>query len=300
MVVFITLDEGAGHTLNFLNRYGRKWSRHLTELTYCQLASRAVAPPGVYIFCDRERMLEAERTLACQLWDQLSTSPQTHRLLNNPHKQLTRFELLRALWRQETNDFNVYRVWENRRKVRYPVFVRIENDHSGPKSSLISSPDALAKVLQHMKAAGVPEELALIVEYQEVRSPDGLYRKYGAYRIGGRIFGQHVLIGEYWSLKAQDRIRNEATQAENSAYYRDNPHRELLMPYFELAHIEYGRIDYGFNGDRIQIWEINDNPAFATPIPSRMSPESKEVTYVEALDALAEGLTSGPALELFA
>lgn len=298
MVVFVTLEEGAGHTLNFLNRYGRKWSRHLTELTYCQLVSRAQAPPGVYIFCDRERMLEPERALACRLWDQLATSPQTHRLLNNPHKQLTRFELLRALWRQETNDFNVYRAWENRRKLRFPVFVRIENDHSGPKSSLISSEIALAKVLKHMKDAGVPEELALIVEYQEVRSPDGLYRKYGAYRIGDRIFGQHVLIGKYWSLKAEDRIRNEATLAENSAYFLGNPHRDLLMPYFELAHIEYGRIDYAFVGERIQIWEINDNPSFANRTPSRMSTEPKEVTYIEALDALTGGLASGPTLEL--
>jgi len=48
--------------------------------------------------------------------------------------------------------------------------------------------------------------------------------------------------------------------AEESRYLQENPHEELLRGLFDRANVDWGRIDYSFRGDRIQVWEINTNP----------------------------------------
>lgn len=40
----------------------------------------------------------------------------------------------------------------------------------------------------------------------------------------------------------------------------ENPHRESVLGAFDLAHIEYGRVDYSLKNGEIVVWEINTNP----------------------------------------
>jgi hypothetical protein len=71
------------------------------------------------------------------------------------------------------------------------------------------------------------------------------------------------------------------------------------MPIFELAGIEYGRIDYGLVGDKIQTWEINDNPIFMhMTAVNRMSRVEKHPAIARAFRALEQGLVPGPHIEL--
>ena len=46
-------------------------------------------------------------------------------------------------------------------------------------------------------------------------------------------------------------------------YVRTNPHADELRKLFGAANIEYGRIDYTIADGRIQVFEINTNPAGA-------------------------------------
>jgi hypothetical protein len=43
-------------------------------------------------------------------------------------------------------------------------------------------------------------------------------------------------------------------------YIETNPHREWLESVFDLAGVDYGRIDYSMAGGRPVVWEINTNP----------------------------------------
>lgn len=293
MVVFVTLPAGAGHVGYFLNRYGHAHARKMAEIAYHDLARRSSVPGGVYVFCDRERMSEVQRKLAIRLWDQLAVGGESVRLLNNPRTQLSRFDLLNKLHQEDINDFRAFRADALPKDLRWPVFVRQENDHAGPKSGLIHNSDDLWRAIAQGVLGGANLRDVLVVEYVDAVSPDGAYRKYGAYRVGGRIFGQHLLLGTEWSVKSDKRHKTPQAQQENRDYFLQNPHRDLLMPYFEMAGIEYGRVDYAFVDGRIQIWEINDNPQFVSKKPLRLSNEGKEFVYLEALEAL-EALQGGP------
>jgi len=44
-------------------------------------------------------------------------------------------------------------------------------------------------------------------------------------------------------------------------FLRENPHAEWARQVFEMAHIEYGRLDYGVRNGQPQAWEINFTPA---------------------------------------
>jgi hypothetical protein len=133
----------------------------------------------------------------------------------------------------------------------------------------------------------------LVEEYLDTSDERGLFRTYAAYRIGDSVFGHSVLQGVEWSVKNSNRLATPEAYEEDSAYYYGNPHRDLVAPLFELAGVDFGRVDYSLAGDRIQVWEINDNPQFVGPNPRRFSKEPKELVYIEALDALSEGLSPG-------
>jgi hypothetical protein len=97
-------------------------------------------------------------------------------------------------------------------------------------------------------------------------------------------------------------------------YLEDNPHAGQLRRCFELAHIDYGRIDYGLVGDSIQVWEINTNPTIG-PGPGawrreqsagseairRLRKPNNEWAHArirEALRAIDLEGDSGPAIDL--
>lgn len=69
--------------------------------------------------------------------------------------------------------------------------------------------------------------------------------------------------------------------AEELDYLRTNPHEAEVRRAFELAKIEYGRIDYSLSNGKLQIWEINSNPMFATAA-SAADPRRRRVHRLSA------------------
>jgi hypothetical protein len=55
-------------------------------------------------------------------------------------------------------------------------------------------------------------------------------------------------------------LQTATLAAEEADYLDANPHGDLLMRVFDMANIEYGRIDYTVIEGRVQIFEINCNP----------------------------------------
>jgi hypothetical protein len=98
------------------------------------------------------------------------------------------------------------------------------------------------------------------VELCDARGPDGLYRKYSAFRVSGRILPRHVHVSAHWVSKSGSSLTNQATVREEAQNFETNPHEAWLRHIFELANVEYGRIDYGVANGELQVWEINTNP----------------------------------------
>ena len=91
-----------------------------------------------------------------------------------------------------------------------------------------------------------------------------MYRKYAAFIIGPRILPRHLFFGEHWCVKAWERMDPELLEEERR-YIEAFPHHEALQQIFDVAGVQFGRIDYGVVNGKIQGWEINTNPMLPVP-----------------------------------
>jgi hypothetical protein len=67
---------------------------------------------------------------------------------------------------------------------------------------------------------------------------------------------------------------------EELDYVSQNPHQEQLLKIFELAHVDYGRIDYSIKNGKVQTWEINLYPTIgreSRPGSKTMAPELQAI-----------------------
>jgi hypothetical protein len=245
---------------DFLASFGRELAPSLRIVRYRDLFAERRVAAGAWIFTDHDRLTLRDREAAAQIWQQLESSGAPVRLLNHPLRVKRRHALLEALHAAGINDFETWRVMEGRAPRRYPVFVRVENDHEGPRTPLLHDAERLRGEIERLEVSGLPREHLLIVELKAEPDSQGLYRKYGAFRVGERIFPNHLLFGSEWMVKRRGHDRDAALLAEERRFLEANPHEAELRRIFELAGIDYGRADYGVVGGRVQIYEINTNP----------------------------------------
>jgi hypothetical protein len=78
--------------------------------------------------------------------------------------------------------------------------------------------------------------------------------------------------------KSGTRRVDENLILEEAAYLHDNPHEAWVRRVFEMAHIGYGRLDYGVRDGRPQAWEINFTPVLTgNPNPPSLTPEGRRI-----------------------
>lgn len=246
------------------------------------------AVPRAVVFTDLDRLSDPERIAALDLRRELKERVQNVRLLNHPGRSMQRFELLQTLAEKGINSFGVYRADRHVKPRSWPVLLRDEDDH-GFASELLGSPQELNAELERADTNG---ELGskIVVEFCPTADDEGIIRKYGAFRVGSRIVARQVHFSRNWMLRFPD-IRTEETSREELEYVEQNPHCRELMEIFEHARIEYGRIDYSLQRDRIQVWEINTNPMILIPADRedplrRPAHEEFAARFCEALSEL--------------
>lgn len=244
---------------------GRDLADRIRVLYYQDLHRRRRLPAGTWIFADLERLGPAQLELACRVWDALAASGQPVRLLNDPRRVLTRYALLRELEARGRNRFRAVRATEPLDGLRYPVFVREEREHTGSLTDLLDGPEALDRALDRLARPlrGFRRKDLLVVEFCDTSDAHGVFRKYSAVRIGPRILGQYLEFSRSWMVKAARRFYDEDRIREDREYVEENPHAETLRAIFDLAGVEYGRIDYSLLDGSPQVWEINTNPSIA-------------------------------------
>jgi hypothetical protein len=250
----------------YLQDWGRPLRHNIVQQDYDSLLNaRREKLHSVYIFSDLERIDTCDIKAVSNIWRQLEEHP-VH-LLNHPEKALKRLALLNKLYQEGINNFNAYPVISGRnpRPERFPVFIREANDHAGPMTDLIGNQAELDECIQKMSVAGKLGVNPIVTEFTSVMGSDGRYYKYAAFRIGERIIPGHIHAGDHWMVKMATSTLDEKLMAESLAYVESNPHEKELRKIFQLANIDYGRVDYGLCNGRIQVFEINTNPAILMP-----------------------------------
>jgi hypothetical protein len=260
--------------------------------SYDGILRRTELPLGAYIFTDIDRLGVWELELASILYRTLQAGGA--RVLNDPARVLTRFDMLRTLYEKGLNRYQVWRPYLDEWPDRYPVFVRRNAFHSGVLSELIHDKSGLEKVLDEKRREGIPDSNVIVVEYAAQSDPNGLFRKFSVYRVGDRYFNDLSVNQKNWEVKyGESGVASEAIYQLELDMMNQVPFKSLIRKVFDIAHIEYGRLDFGLVDGCPQFYEINTNPTLrlsmkSHPFPQRM--ESHRIyaanfrTAVRALD----------------
>ncbi|MDB9822374.1 hypothetical protein OAC89_01575 [Deltaproteobacteria bacterium] len=257
-----------------MKHWGKELSSFITVVYYEERLRIQRLSSGTFIFADIELLSPKEAEWAAYIWEALFSSGKEIRLLNHPTRSMRRFELLRMLHHQGVNRHNIHKLTDSQANIRFPVFIRNENDHNGPLTTLIKSSTNLADVVSGLKKAGTYLDDKIIAEFNNLSDSEGVYRKYSAFIVGNRIIARHIFFSKNWMIKRPD-LDDKSLMEEELGYVMNNPHEELLRKYFKLASIEYGRIDYGMLNGKPQVWEINTNPMIAGLISSMIPERAK-------------------------
>jgi hypothetical protein len=244
--------------------------------------------PATYIFTDLDRVpLWALRDLSKLYRDLRSRG---YRVLNDPARSLGRFGLLRGLNRAGINGFDCYRLDSLERPAKWPVFLRLEGDHTQPVSGLLQNDGELDAAIQAALDEGLPRSAMLIIEYAAEPVRPGLFRKLSVFRIGDRLFGATCVHDDQWVVKyGKPAIAPPELYDEEYEFVAGNPFGEVMDRVFDLAGVDYGRADFGLVDGRPQIYEINGNPDLKLrpePSPAPRRNQSMELFRSNYLDAL--------------
>jgi len=231
-------------------------------MTYEELFFQLSAPIGHYIFGDIDRLSRYERETAGNFVAALRRAAPEVRVFNDPAVALDRVPLLAALHRAGINDFTAVRL-DVERPSRFPVFIRTEDGHFGPETDLLQDEAAFDAALEDLRARRIPLRGRIATGYAGKPYPDGKFRRYSAYRIGNRVFGDEVFFSSYWAVKSAVSLIDGDSIAEELAFVRANPHEGILKTAFEIGYIDFGRADYSVVDGRVQVYEINTNPVYA-------------------------------------
>jgi hypothetical protein len=261
-MIYFFLKSSQVHTVQaFLESWGRDLSENIRIIFYDDPPERTPTyfREGTAIFTDTERLTGSERWTADYYFKKLSDPASKVRVLNKPGRTLGRLELLREMTQAGLNDFRACRLTDNWRSLRYPIFFRCSKEHTGNLSPLLYSESEAVSSMRKLLREGRPMSAILAVEYLDTSDKEGIFRKYSAFFIGGKIIPRHLVFSRQWMLKTPDLIDNMKLKEEEE-YLRGNPHQDWIRKVFEIARTDYGRIDYALDKGRPQLWEINTAP----------------------------------------
>lgn len=260
---------------DFVKDWAPTIARRLQTINTYQLALATKMPLGTYLFTDLERQPQLQLELQAQIYDQLERAGGCQ-LYNHPLKSLKRFDLVRRLYDLDLNSYRAFRALEVPDDLRFPVFLRMEKDHGGSHTPLLSNWDEYEEAICRLALASRPPEEMLAIEYVDVAYEPGMFVKYSAFRIGDRIVPRGMFFSVDWMQKSQDKAPIFRA-AEKWDYVQQNPHESYIMEVFRLANIEYGRVDYGISNGKIEVWEINTIPKFGRGEPGVYPQDEREL-----------------------
>ena len=285
-MIFYVTSVANSEGMAYVPLWGPTPASHMQFLLYHDLLRVKQLLPGTYVFADLEVLSPRYLQMAAQVWKQLSSAGPRVCLLNNPVRVLRRYELLRTLYEMGVNRFRAIRASKSLEPLRFPVFVRREDEHTGSLTRLLRSREELHRALRYLRLQGHGLRNLLVVEFCNTADATGVFRKYSAFIVGREILPRHLLFSRNWLVKQPDLVDENFAQ-EQLEFLERNPHEPWLREIFRLAAIDYGRIDYSLLGNEPQVWEINTNPTVKKLTPRLTS-------AFEAIDCATDGCSPIP------
>lgn len=258
MIAYL-VSRAAAHTIrNYLSFRGRGLAEFITVIQYEDLGDLRVVRGGAAILSSLDLLTPLQVPAVVEIQEQLVGAGVT--VLNDPIRSLRRYDLLKLLRRTGRNAFDVHRATDLSGISRFPVFVRDEHLHNGSLTALLRDRAQVEAALRSLMVRGRGPSELLVVEFCDTSAGSGFFRKYSAFRIGEAILPRFLQDSDHWVVKSESTIVAPDKIEAERLYMERNPHAAWLREVFELAHIEYGRIDYGMLDGTPQVWEINTNP----------------------------------------
>lgn len=178
----------------------------------------------------------------------------------------------------------------------FPFLIREDRGHGRP-TYVVEKPADLARVPLARYAHPIASE------FIDVRGPDGLYRKYRYLATGPTGVTRHLMIGNHWEVRPENRVSNAATRDEEIAYLKaSEPHCAALERARRALEFDVAAFDYSYDqSGRLVVWEANPYPDLSYP---KKAAQQYMVPYVErSLAALVRlylstaGLSAPPKLD---
>jgi hypothetical protein len=141
-----------------------------------------------------------------------------------------------------------------------PLLIREDRGHGRP-ARLIKTRNDLAQVQIQRFAHPIASE------FIDVRSPDGLYRKYRYVATGNRGVTRHLMIGNHWEVRTENRVITAATRDEELAYLdAPEPNHAALEHARRALELDVVAFDYSYDQDgSLVVWEANPYPDLRYP-----------------------------------
>jgi len=265
-------------------------------LPYPVALARKKLERATYIFTDYDRLSFWQLELASHLYRQLKAAG--CRVLNDPGRSLQRMSLLRRLSCEGVNSFKAWFAEDAGEVDRFPVFLRTQSAHRGVLSGLLETPQALQTALDTLLDEGYPLRDLMIVEYCAEPVRGDLFRKLSVYRIGEALVAAPCVHERNWAAKyGEAGVGDQALYDEDFRIVRDNPYAAEVQRVFDLARIEYGRIDFAIVKGRPEYYEINTNPdvhpsfehEFRVRVEAAKLSHERQIEAIGALDATPAG-----------
>lgn len=277
--------------------------------SYDEMFKTDMARQATYVFAGLDQLYDWELQLAADLYRALQTAGL--RVLNDPARVMSRYELLHALHEEGINPFDAYRADGRPRPRRFPVFLRREFDHKGPLSDLIADQAELDRVLAAWQADGHPLRGVLVVEFCGEPIAPGVWRKLGTFRIGDAYHVQGAVVEDRWTAKHGTRgLPSEDMYRVEAAEIGSNAVPDAVKRAFDLSGIEWGRADHTVVRERDVVYEINTNPWVyrVRPMPSSIRDASLAISRermgrllfaIDTGDGSPVSFVPGPRLEAY-
>ena len=211
---------------------------------------------GAYVFADLERLSVEETERAYIIWQTLANDESRFRLFNNPLSSMRRYELLRYLFEENVNQFNVQRLTEPLKLNKFPIFIRSEDDHEASITPLLFNTKQYNDAVQTILKNGKSRDNKIVIEYIDTRDESGFFHRFSAIVAGFQVIAIIPAHSRDWIVKELP-YDSRDTNANLSRYKNHIPE---LIRIFRAANINYGRADYVVLDNKIQIFEINTNP----------------------------------------
>ena len=275
MIHFLVPSAQERGIKDYLDVFGAPLREEFRIVHYEDLANQKEFACGTYVLTALDQLNEANTKLLTEIHQQLKDVPGI-RFLNNPAKTLQRYDLLTELNRRRMNEFGAARAGSDLNNLRYPVFVRNERLHEGALSPLLNSEREIRQAIGRALVQGHKLKDLLIVEFCDTANESGYYYKYAAFVVGRKVIPRSLNYGREWMLKHSQTEFTMPMVQEELEFVSKNPHEQQLLEIFELANVEYGRIDYAIKNGRVQTWEINLNPTIGRglrPSSKKLPPE---------------------------